>query len=116
MFAHCLLHRFCLVLQPKVNVKMQDLQIIDRLVADGKLSEAIAELTVIIASAECVPGSDVADLLFRRGKLYWRLGNRSRATSDYARSAGLAPHGPASMALEQARDIEAFFNPDIYNP
>lgn len=51
-----------------------------------------------------------------RGKLYWKLGNRAAATSSYAAAAELDPDSPAAAALEQARTIEAFFNPDLLNP
>lgn len=57
-----------------------------------------------------------AELLFERGKRYWQLGMRAEAMGDYAASARLKPDGPASRALEQARDVMAFFNPDIFNP
>ena len=57
-----------------------------------------------------------ADLLFLRGKIYWRLGNRAAATANYAAAAALDPHSPAVNALENARDIDNFFNPDIFNP
>lgn len=59
---------------------------------------------------------DSADALFMRGKLFWRLGERARATADYAASAAIQPDGAAACALEHARDIEAFFNPDLLNP
>ena len=36
--------------------------------------------------------------------------------SDYSKATGLNPDSPAAMALEQARDIAGFFNPDLYNP
>ena len=57
-----------------------------------------------------------AEVYFLRGKAYWRLGNRARALSDYATAADLDPDSPAVIALEQAREIEAFFNPDLLNP
>ncbi len=59
---------------------------------------------------------DHAEALFLRGKVWWRMGERSRATSDYAASAAIDPAGPAAKALEQARDIADFFNPDLLNP
>lgn len=57
-----------------------------------------------------------AEVYFLRGKAYWRLGNRASALSDYATAADLDPDSPAVIALEQAREIEAFFNPDLLNP
>lgn len=96
---------------------MQNLQSIDRLVASGHLEEAIIKFTLGIAE-ESSAGDEkmLADMYFRRGKLYWRLGHRADATSDYAKASELDPESPAVMALEQAREVEAFFNPDLYNP
>lgn len=60
------------------------------------------------------PGDDEA--YFLRGKLRWRTGDRSGATSDYAHAAAINPASGAVRALEMARDIESFFNPDLLNP
>lgn len=87
------------------------MQIIDDLVADGRLGEAVDKLTRMIGAA---PGD--ASLLFKRGKILWRMGKHSAATGDYAHAAELDPSSPAVQALEQARDIADFFNPDLYNP
>ena len=57
-----------------------------------------------------------AELYFERGKLHWREGDRAAATSDYLKAAELDPESPAVQALDHARDIEAFFNPDLLNP
>lgn len=84
---------------------------IDRYITENKLEEAMVLLNGILAAEP-----DNADALFRRGKIYWRLGNRSKATSDYAAAALTDPDSPAVQALEQARDIENFFNPDLLNP
>lgn len=89
-------------------MKLQDIQAI---LADNKIDEAINELNALIAIN---PNNDEA--LFLRGKAYWRLGNRSRALTDYATAASINPDSPAVFALEQAREIEAFFNPDLLNP
>ena len=89
-------------------MKLQDIQAI---LADNKIDEAINELNALIAIN---PNNDEA--LFLRGKAYWRLGNRSRAITDYATAASINPDSPAVFALEQAREIEAFFNPDMLNP
>lgn len=89
-------------------MKLQDIQAI---LADNKIDEAINELNALIAIN---PNNDEA--LFLRGKAYWRLGNRSRAITDYATAASINPDSPAVFALEQAREIDAFFNPDLLNP
>lgn len=90
---------------------MIDLENIERLTAEGKTDEALAMLTVAIAEQ---PADD--RLLFMRGKLYWRMGKRSAATSDYAKAVEANPDSPAARALEQARDVADFFNPDLFNP
>lgn len=87
------------------------LQDIQTILADNKIDEAINELNALIAIN---PNNDEA--LFLRGKAFWRLGNRSRALTDYATAASINPDSPAVFALEQAREIEAFFNPDLLNP
>ena len=73
--------------------------------------EAVKILTRMIEA-----GNADAATLFLRGKALWRMGIRDAATSDYAAAAQLDPDGPAARALENARDIADFFNPDIYNP
>ncbi len=57
-----------------------------------------------------------ADAYYRRGTLRWRLGQRAGAMSDLNRAAGLAPDGPAPVALSNLNAIMDFFNPDLYNP
>jgi len=96
---------------------MHDTRNIDSLVASGRIAEAIEVLTLDIT--ENIGAEDkmsLADMYFRRGKLYWRLNRRGEATSDYAKASELNPGSAAVKALEQARDVEAFFNPDLYNP
>lgn len=90
---------------------MADLQIIDSLVESGEIGRAIDLLSEYISSS---PRD--AQLYFYRGRLNWRLGNRPAAMGDYARAVELDPASPAVHALEQAREIAAFFNPDLYNP
>lgn len=84
---------------------------IDHILQENTAENAIVLLGQLI---EAEPGNAYA--LYCRGRLYWKLGERAKATSDYAAAASLDPAGPASMALEQARDIENFFNPDLLNP
>lgn len=90
---------------------MSETKDLNLLIKENKIREAIVLLTEHIVSSP-----DDAALLFERGKLYWRLGERAKATSDYAAAAAIQPDGPAVQALENARDIESFFNPDLLNP
>ncbi|MDE6115952.1 MAG: hypothetical protein K2G33_00405 [Duncaniella sp.] len=86
-------------------------QIIDTLIAENKLEDAVRLMDEVISE-----NSDSDILYFRRGKLRWRLGDRSGAMSDYAKAKELNPESPASKALEQAYDVANFFHPDLYNP
>lgn len=84
---------------------------ISALIAENNIDEALAEMEKYVESH---PGD--AEALFEQGRLYWRMGMRPKAISSYAHAAEIDPEGPASTALEQARDIEDFFNPDLLNP
>ena len=76
---------------------------------------AVAAISGMIADG-IDDSKELAEAYFMRGKLMWRMGRRADATSDYAKAAGLDPDSKAVKALEHARDVEAFFNPDLYNP
>lgn len=90
---------------------MNDLQQIDRLIADNCLDRALQMLDEILTARP-----DDAAALFARGKVYWRMGDRAKATGDYTAAAAIDPQSPAVKALENARDIENFYNTDLYNP
>lgn len=81
------------------------------MISSGRYEEAMAALNRLIAEN---PTDDRT--LFDRGKLKWRLGDRAGAMGDYSKATELNLDSPAAMALEQARDIAGFFNPDLYNP
>ena len=84
---------------------------ISQLIENGDFSCAISLLDEFIAHHP-----DAATAYYERGRLHWRLGNHRKAISDYCSADNLAPHGKAEQALNQAREIMDFFNPDIYNP
>ena len=81
------------------------------LISEGKIEAALSVLDNLVKLS---PDDD--RLLFERGKLRWRIGDRAGATGDYAKASMINPESPAAKALEQARDIADFFNPDLYNP
>lgn len=56
------------------------------------------------------------DALVVRGKLHWRLQNYGAAVSDFERALSINPASEAGPALELARDIFDFYNPDLLNP
>lgn len=90
---------------------MSDKQEYRQLICEGRLDEALAALDSLIQR-----NPEDSNLIFERGKVRWRLGDRTGATGDYLRASEIDPESPAKFALEQARDIADFFNPDMYNP
>ncbi len=90
---------------------MPDLQIIADLITSNRLSEAMSRLNSLLREH---PENDEA--LFMRGKISWRMGDRIAAMNDYAAAAAVNPDSPATAALQNARDVNDFFNPDIFNP
>ncbi len=76
-----------------------------------EIEREIARLTAVI---DTDPRN--ADALYRRGALYWKLGHRAKAQTDFCASAELDPAGPGAVAARGVSGIFNFFNPDIYNP
>ena len=66
--------------------------------------------------SDAIAAGPEAALLYRRGMLYWKLGRRGAAMSDYAAAAAIDPSSPAAAALEQARRIMDFYDRNLYNP
>lgn len=75
----------------------------------------ITQLTALMTD-DNLSDKDKSRLLFERGKLYWKMGDRTSAVNDYLTSLEADPESPAALALEYAREIESFFNPDLFNP
>ena len=90
---------------------MSVFQKIEELINQNRLEEAIISLNNAI---EIDANND--QLYFLRGKLHWRLGNRSQAITDYEHAVAINPQSPARIALDNAQDVISFFNPDIFNP
>lgn len=90
---------------------MIELQKIETLFSENRIDEAINSLN---ANIEAEP--DCSQWYFLRGRAFWRLGQKGKAISDYEQAAALDPESPAKHALEMARDVMDFFNPDLYNP
>lgn len=75
------------------------------------IQKEIASLTARIDG-----GESSAAVYFERGKLRWRAGDRAGAQSDYTKAVAINPESPAALALQMAKDVEAFYNRDLYNP
>lgn len=57
-----------------------------------------------------------AELLYRRGKLYWKAGMRAEAITDFNGAVALDAQSPAAAYLAMVSDIMDFYNTDLYNP
>ncbi len=87
------------------------LQKINELISQNRIDDAIKELNDFIETH-----TDNDEAYFLRGKMHWRIGEKGKAMSDYARATEINPSSPASRALENAQAIQSFFNPDLLNP
>ena len=56
------------------------------------------------------------DLLYQRGKLYWKAGKRAEAITDFNSAKAINPESPAVEYLNMVNDIMDFYNTDLYNP
>lgn len=74
------------------------------------------QIEALSAAAGAVTGAAAADIFYRRGRLYWKLGQRGAAISDYERAVAIDSESPAAEALKMCRDIMDFYNTDLYNP
>ncbi len=50
------------------------------------------------------------------GRVLWKAGDRSGALSAYSKAVEINPDSPARHAVELARSVFDFFNPDLLNP
>lgn len=85
------------------------------LINAGRLDDADRIISVMLATAAS-DSRERAEALYLRGRIAWKKGNQGMAISLYASAAALDPSSPASVALDQAREVMAFFNKDLYNP
>lgn len=90
---------------------MQSEQIIKDLISEGRYDEAVSALDRNIEE-----NATNALWWYLRGKTYWRMQRRADAISDYEEAVHLDPQSPAAHALEMARDVMNFYNPDLLNP
>ena len=100
---------------------MTSLPNIQQLIDQNRLEEAVAEVTKLIDAAESdssQPASamPIDELYTLRGRLLWRLQRHADAVNDYERAVAVNPRSEAATALEWARDVFDFFNPDLLNP
>ena len=82
---------------------------IQALYLDNKLEEASALLAPPAAQND--PWA-----IYMLGRIAWKQGRKTDAITIYEQAAALDPGSEAAVALEQAHEIMAFFNKDLYNP
>lgn len=75
------------------------------------IKKQIAAITAMIEQT-----GPTADLYYRRGKLYWRLGQRAAAITDFNEAVAIDPVSPAAAYIAMTGDIMDFYNTDLYNP
>ena len=90
---------------------MLSLPNIQLLINQNKCEEALSCLNSFICD-------NVDDDLayFMRGRLYWRMQNYSAAVTDFETALTINPECDFKHALELARDVFDYFNPDLLNP
>lgn len=90
---------------------MKEYDEIRRLIEEDQYDKALARLDHAI---EVCPSDSV--MWYERGRLYWRLGNKADAISDFEEALYLDRESPARHALQLARDVMDFYNTDLLNP
>lgn len=56
------------------------------------------------------------ELLIRRGRLHWSLSHRAQAMKDWLAAIKINPDSRARQLLQNANDILAYRNNNLYNP
>lgn len=90
---------------------MLSLPNIQQLIDENRFDEAVSQINNFING-----NSRDDEAYFMRGKLLWRLQNYSGAVTDFETAVALNPESGALHALELARDVFDYYNPDLLNP
>lgn len=90
---------------------MTSLPNIQQLIDQNRFEEAQAAIEIYIAG-----NSSDDEAYFIRGKLSWREQNYAAAVSDFEAAVAINPDSGARHALELARDVFDYYNPDLLNP
>lgn len=90
---------------------MQSLPNIQHLIDENRTEKALECLNLYIEQ------NDKDDEgLFMRGRVYWRMQKYAAAVTDFEAAVAINPESGAQSALELARDVFNFYNPDLLNP
>ncbi len=92
---------------------MNSLPNIQQKIEQNRLDEALQMLNQAIGTST---EDKQEPLLVARGKIFWRKQNYAGAVSDFEKALLINPESEAGPALELARSIFDFYNPDLLNP
>ncbi len=90
---------------------MKSITEIERMVADGRLDDALDQLNEIV---EAEPSNAQAWILM--GGIYRRFQMWGEAINAYNKAKFIDPEGPAAAAVESIYEILHFVNKDLMNP
>jgi hypothetical protein len=90
---------------------MQELETIEKILAEGRIDEAIRLLDEYITSAP--EQSDRAYYLL--GNAHRKRGDWQLAINNYLEAMAINPESPAANAYAIANEILDFYNKDMYN-
>ena len=84
---------------------------IQQLIDENRFDDALSQINSYLLENM---GDDEA--YFLRGKLSWRLQKYSAAVTDFETAVSINADSGARHALELARDVFDYYNPDLLNP
>lgn len=90
---------------------MTSLPNIQQLIDENRFDDALSEINSYIYE-----NSADDEAYFIRGKLSWRLQKYAAAVTDFETAVSINPDSGAQHALELARDVFDYYNPDLLNP
>lgn len=90
---------------------MTSLPNIQQLIDENRFDEAVVAIDLYLHK-----NTRDDEAYFVRGKLSWRLQNYSAAVTDFETAVSINPDSGARHALELARDVFDYYNPDLLNP
>ncbi len=89
---------------------------IDKQTIANLILECDWEKTIDVLSENIRQEPDNDHWRLMRGQVYWRLGEKSKAITDYEYAVQINPQSPARTPLELARKVMSYYNPDLMNP
>jgi tetratricopeptide (TPR) repeat protein len=92
---------------------MSKLDVVKKMISDGKVKEAISELDLLISAHQDLP---LDQLYYIRGNAYRKLSDWQQALNNYLEAIAINPDSEAQGARQMVMDILNFYHKDYYNP